>query len=181
MHGADRICKILLPSDTINTIDLFSWDPLSTWSNSHSYLVGWQGIGFYISLDDESKVWHITRYESQNALSSNHIWKRVGVHSSPKETQLSWSCLSLGEECRSVNFGPNLICTLLLATICQKPHSKIPHHSCTVMRHLSTSHCWNFTKLDASSKFESCLSFLGGVYVGKSGVIQHFHEFSWQQ
>ncbi len=58
-----------------------------------------------------------------------------------------------------MKFGPNVIFTMLLVPICQRPHSKIPHHSRTVIRHLSTSHCQNFTKLDASSKFESCLSF----------------------
>ncbi len=54
------------------------------------------------------------------------------IHSSPKETQLFWSCLSFGEECRSVNFGPNFICILFLVTNCQKPHSKIPQCSRTV-------------------------------------------------
>ncbi len=34
--------------------------------------------------------------------------KGPGLHSSPKETQLFWCCLSFGEECRSVNFGPNV-------------------------------------------------------------------------
>ena len=82
------------------------------------------------------------------------------VHSSPKETQLFWSCQSFGEECRSVISGPNVISTMLLTTICQKPHSKIPHRSHTVIRHLSASHPWNFTKMDASRQFESCLSFL---------------------
>ncbi len=80
------------------------------------------------------------------------------LHSSPKETQL-WSCLSCGEECRSVKVGPNVIVTLLLVPICQKPHFKISHRTRSVIRHLSTSHCWNSTKLEASSKFESCLSF----------------------
>ncbi len=82
------------------------------------------------------------------------------VHSSPKETQLFWSCLSFREECRSVNFGPNVISAILLITIGQKPHSQIPHRSRTVIKHLSTSHRWNFTKLDASRQFGSCLSFL---------------------
>ncbi len=81
------------------------------------------------------------------------------LHSSPKETQLFWSCLSFEEECMSVNFEPNVISIMLPVTICQKPHSKIPHHSRTVRGHLSTSHCWNFTKLVASSKLERCLSF----------------------
>ena len=80
-------------------------------------------------------------------------------YSSPKEMQRFWSCLSFGEKCRSVKFGPNFIFTMLLVPICPKPHSKIPHRSCTVIRHLSTSQRWNFTKLDASSKFESCFSF----------------------
>ena len=42
------------------------------------------------------------------------------IHSSPKETQLFWSCFSFGEECSLVNFGPNIISTILLITICQK-------------------------------------------------------------
>ncbi len=58
-----------------------------------------------------------------------------------------------------MNVGPNFICTFLLVTICQKPHSKIPHRSRTVRGHLSTSHSCNFTKLDASSEIERCLSF----------------------
>ena len=58
-----------------------------------------------------------------------------------------------------MNFGPHFICTLLLVTICQKPHSQIPYHSRTVRGDLSTSHSCNFTKLDASSKTERCLSF----------------------
>ena len=44
--------------------------------------------------------------------------------------------------------------------MCQKPHSKIPHRSNTVIRHLSASHPRNFTKLDASRQIESCLSVL---------------------
>ncbi len=36
------------------------------------------------------------------------------LHSSPKETQLFWSCRCFGEECRSVNFGPNFICAFPL-------------------------------------------------------------------
>ena len=82
------------------------------------------------------------------------------AHSSPKETQLFWSCPSFGEECRSVNLGPNVISEMLLITICRKPHLKIPHRSRTVIKHLSASHHWNFTRLDASRQFESCLSFL---------------------
>ncbi len=60
--------------------------------------------------------------------------------------QLFWSCLSFGEECRSVNFESNVI-----STICETLHSHIPYHLCVVMRHLSTSHCWNFTILDSST------------------------------
>ncbi len=59
-----------------------------------------------------------------------------------------------------MNFGPNVISTMLLRTICQKPHSKIPHRSRTVIRYLSASRRVNFTKLDASRQFKSCLSFL---------------------
>ena len=33
--------------------------------------------------------------------------------------------------CRSVNFGPNVIFILLLITICQEPHSKVPHRPLT--------------------------------------------------
>ncbi len=82
--------------------------------------------------------------------------KKWHLHSSPKETFLRLPFL--GEECRSVNFGPNIISTMLLVTIWQKPHSKT-HRSHTVIRHLSTSHHSNFTKLDSSSKFVSCLAF----------------------
>ena len=49
----------------------------------------------------------------------------MSIHSSPKETQLFWSCLPFGEECRLVNFGPNVISTMLLITICQKTHFKM--------------------------------------------------------
>ncbi len=83
------------------------------------------------------------------------------LHSSPKEMQLFWSCLSFGEECRSVNFGPNINCTLLLVTIRQKPHSKIPHHSRTVGGHLSTSYTCNFTtlpKCNIKKKYGICIS-----------------------
>ena len=48
------------------------------------------------------------------------IFKECGtktIHSSPKETQLFLSCLSFGEECRSVKFGPNIIFTMLLVPI----------------------------------------------------------------
>ncbi len=101
------------------------------------------------------------------------------IHSSPKETQLFWSCLSFWEECRSMKFWPKINCTILLIPICKKPHSKIPHRSHTVIRHQSASHCSNFTKLNASSKFKSCLSFWEECM--KSGVIQHFHNITWQQ
>ncbi len=49
---------------------------------------------------------------------------------------------------------------MLLVTICKKPHTKIPYRYRTVIRHLRASHRWNFTNLDASRQFESCLSFL---------------------
>ena len=89
-----------------------------------------------------------------------------------------------------MNFGPNVIFfTMPLVTFCQKPHFQIPHRSHTVrhLRHLSTSNRKNFMKLDASSKFEMCLCFFfgsfffGSVYVRKAGIIQNYHEFSWQQ
>ncbi len=83
----------------------------------------------------------------------------VPLHSSPKETQVFCSCLSLGEECTSFNFIPKVICRMLLVTICQRPHFKIPHDSRTVIRCLSTSHHRKITKLDSSSKFGSCISF----------------------
>ena len=87
----------------------------------------------------------------------------------------------LGEECRSVDFGSNFICTLLLVTICQKPYSKFPHRSCTVRGHVSTSHSCNFTKLDASSEIERCLSFWEECMSENVGVTQPYHEFTWQQ
>ncbi len=80
-----------------------------------------------------------------------------------------------------MNFGPNVSSTMLLITICQNSHSKIPHRSCTVIRYLSAHRRKNFTKLNASRQFESCLSFFGIVYVRKSWFTQHFHEQSWQQ
>ncbi len=53
------------------------------------------------------RFWHFSqRLEGGN--SSQIAWLVV-LHSSPKKTQLFWSCLSFGEECRSVNFGPNFI------------------------------------------------------------------------
>ena len=49
------------------------------------------------------------------------------LHSSPKETQLFWGCLSFGEECRSVNFRPNFINTILLVfcKLLSRPFHKI--------------------------------------------------------
>ena len=71
------------------------------------------------------------------------------------QKKLFWSCLSFRDECRSVTFGPNVISAVLLITICQNPHCKIRHRSRTVIKHLSASHGWNFTKLDASKQFPS--------------------------
>ena len=102
------------------------------------------------------------------------------VHSSPKERQLSRGCLSFEEECRSVNFWPNVISTMLLVTICKK----------TPFQNSS-----QFTHSGKTSEYKSLLKFhetwflkqvwklpffLGRVYDRKSGLIQHFHEFSWQ-
>ncbi len=97
----------------------------------------------------------------------------TSIYTIPQK-KLFWSSLSFGEECRSVTFVPNHIFTMFLVPICQKPNSKISHHSCTVARHLSTRHRWNFTKLDASYKFESCLSFY------EECMSENLHKFSWQ-
>ena len=72
---------------------------------------------------------------------------------------MHWKKYTLPQKKRNFSKVPNAIFTMLLVPILQKHHSKIPHSSHTVIRHLSSSHRCNFTKLDASSKFESCLSF----------------------
>ncbi len=92
----------------------------------------------WVRLDIKKVQSYIPAITVRSPQGKNGFWN--GIHSSPKETQLFWSCLSFGEECRSVNFGPNFICTLLLVTICPKTHSKIPHRYRTVRGHLSTSH-----------------------------------------
>ncbi len=55
---------------------------------------------------------------------------RHDVYTFPKK-KLNFSevafLLGRSVQCRSVNFGSDFICTLLLVTIWQKPHSKIPH------------------------------------------------------
>ncbi len=100
----------------------------------------------------------VTRVLLEKYLSTQHAFN-IYIHSSPKETQLFWSCLSFGEECAPFNFRPKVICRMLLVAICQRPHSQIPHGSCTLKICLSTSRHRKITKLGSSSKFGSCISF----------------------
>ena len=93
----------------------------------------------------------------------------MAIHSSPKETLLLRSCISFGEECRSVNFWRNVISAMFFVPICQKPHPEISHNYHTLIRCLSTSHRRKITKLYSSSKFESCRSFLDECVSGILG------------
>ncbi len=94
------------------------------------------------------------------------IWQ--SLYSLPKKN-LFLCCISFGEECRSVNFGPNIISAMLLVPIYQKSHPKIPYSYHTLIRCLSTSHCRKITKVESFSKFRSCLSFLDYCILGDLG------------
>ena len=60
-----------------------------------------------------------------------------------------------------MNFGPNVISATLLMTLCQKPHSKIPHRSRTVIS-LGGHDLGSLTLVQGHHKKsgnESCVSF----------------------